>query len=116
MWTRQLAEHTCNHGWFQPDLASAHLSDRMEQRFRSLFLEHQPHGPAAHRLPMRLRVTHPRQDEYACRWRSAQEGRDTLHSIFLSQIEIEDNDIRLCTCGQRQRLSAIGCFANDSGP
>src|SRR5262245_25517318 len=65
---------------------------------------------------MRLRVAHPCQDEYACRGCSAQESRDTLKSIFLSQIEVEDNDIRLCTCGQRQSLSAIGCFTNDSGP
>src|SRR5262245_34102045 len=65
---------------------------------------------------MRLRVAHPCQDEYARRGGSAQESRDTLKSIFLSQIEVEDNDTRLCTRGQRPRLSASRCFVNATGP
>src|SRR5262250_816324 len=82
LWTRQLAEHTSDHAWFKPDLASAHLSDGLQQRFRSLFLQHQPHSPVTHRLPMRLRVTHPREHEYTCLGRGAQEGRDTLNGIL----------------------------------
>src|SRR6185436_4690750 len=71
------------------------LSNRFEEGRGSFRLQQNALDPETYGLQMEIGIRHSGQDQAARIARSFQQSRDELDAVFISESEIQKNDVRL---------------------
>ena len=105
-------QHTGQQKAIGPDLAGMNFGDGVEENLGGFFLAHQAHGAQANGAAVHVHVTNAGEHDDMCFWRGYMQLWQQIQAIAPSQIEVEQDDVRMLKEGHRERILRAGALAH----